>query len=90
MKYIVFSLGLDGMSREVPVMFPNCMVHIEVARSLVAGQVLKGNPIKVVSAGEYCPFNGACSGESTTLMVKSRGDIDTKLIQTHDYTGGFQ
>lgn len=84
MKYIVLKVKIDAtLSVELPVVFPNILVHANVAKALQALPELKG--ASVVGAGEYTHTEGACSGESTSLGIKSRGDVDELLLTMSDY-----
>lgn len=86
MKYVMFKLE-DG--RELPVVFPNEMVH-----SLLAGAVVRmlHRPHKVratpVSAGELSFHAFSCSGESTTLKLKAR-EQDRDAVNGINYTCGM-
>lgn len=94
MKYIVLECKVGSESdleQRVPFIFPNWMVHADVADVLTAilSQKYKRTDITVSSAGEACTVGGVeCSGHSETLGVKSK-DEDTALIQMYDYTNGL-
>lgn len=91
MKYII--LRLDGkIPREVPVIFPDLLVHADVARTMTA--MIKEDSsntnitdVRVVSAG-FCNTAVECHGKSETLNIASR-DIDNTVINTVDYTFGL-
>lgn len=91
MKYII--LRLDGkIPREVPVIFPDLLVHADVARTMTA--MIKEDSsntnitdVRVVSAG-FCNTAVECFGKSDTLGITSR-DIDDAIINTWDYTFGI-
>ncbi|EMW9316467.1 hypothetical protein AAE121_005212 [Salmonella enterica] len=91
MKYII--LRLDGkIPREVPVIFPDLLVHTDVARTM-ATMIKEGSSntnitdVRVVSAG-FCNTTVKCFGKSETLNIASR-DIDDTVINTWDYTFGL-
>ncbi|EGB8646316.1 hypothetical protein H8N91_001743 [Salmonella enterica] len=91
MKYII--LRLDGkIPREVPVIFPDLLVHADVARAMTA-MIKEGSSntnitdVRVVSAG-FCNTAVECHGKSETLNIASR-DIDNTVINTVDYTFGL-
>lgn len=86
MKYIALRVELDGMSQEVPVVFPKQFVHADIAAAMNSVPGLEN--ATVVSAGE-CRVNARCSGHSSTLNVSSRGDTDSTLINVNDYCHGF-
>lgn len=97
MKYIVFGKKIEDVNHEVPVIFPDNCVHAHVAQVLVHTPEL--HSYKPVSAGfvqlpmtvmgRSFPLN--CHGESETLGgLKSRGEIDEKLITWYEYTKGME
>jgi len=91
MKYVVLSVKSksdNGIEREIPIIFPNILVHEDVYNHIQILLDLSKNDIKPVSAGEYCPMRGICYGDSFTLKLSSREDKDTNLIKMIDYTGG--
>lgn len=87
MKYVIFRKEMDTVNVEYPVIFPNYLVHADVAAAMTAtGAPLDG--FKPVAAGEYNGF--ACSGESSTLGLKSREEEDAHIIHSADYGGCFR
>jgi len=90
MKYIVLSVPMGpNLSREMPIIFPDALVHIDVAEVLTRLPELRH--AKPVSAGfvNSMELSPACHGESTTLKLKSRGEDDDWLMRTFDYTHGI-
>ncbi len=93
MKYIVMVRRVGDMVREVPILFPNELVHQHVAQALLR---LPGNPYgfenRVAAAGEATMELGAvkCGGRSETLKIGSRGDEDARLIEMSDYGVGIK
>ena len=91
MKYIVMQRMIGSMVREVPILFPNELVHQHVASALLK---LPGNPYKflnkVSAAGDVDLDAVVCSGRSTTLRIDSRGKEDADLILTVEYGGGVK
>ncbi|OCJ46351.1 hypothetical protein [Serratia sp. 14-2641] len=90
MKYIMLRVD-KPMAREIPIIFPDNLVHADVAnamRMLVAYPGMAN--ATVVSAG-YCNLNLSveCHGKSTTLNVSSRETDDNIVINTYDYTHGL-
>ncbi|ECG8630030.1 hypothetical protein CJG84_04740 [Salmonella enterica] len=92
MKYII--LRMEGkIPREVPVIFPNLLVHADVASAITTmiqadtdtSTSITG--IRVVSAG-FCDTAVGCHGRSESLNITSR-DIDDAVINTVDYTFGL-
>lgn len=85
MKYIVFRT-IDGR-QEIPIIFPNILVHIEVAQALA--KLVKTS--RVVAAGEFSSLDidANCHGKSTTIGIKSREDEDDSLISNYDYHFGM-
>jgi hypothetical protein len=90
MKYVMFEVQMPGgMVRHVPVMFPDSLVHEDVADALAGIPGLNGNT--VVSAGtcSFMPGSIDVGGESKTLELKSHpGDQIT--INMIDYQYGLQ
>lgn len=87
MKYIMFeSVDQDGLTRAVPVIFPDFLVHAEVAgrlRGLVPGIT------RVVSAGTALVNVDATTEGSETLGVRAR-DKDSRIINMYDYLHGIE
>ena len=85
MKYIVFQTK-DGC-QEIPIIFPNTLVHIEVAQAL---SKIVGTS-RIVAAGEFSSLDidATCHGKSTTIGIKSREDDDAQLISNYDYHFGM-
>ncbi|HGA5503405.1 TPA: hypothetical protein ACISZU_000181 [Salmonella enterica subsp. enterica serovar Potsdam] len=91
MKYII--LRLDGkLPRDVPVIFPELLVHADVAKAMTAmikedSDNIHITDIRVVSAG-FCNTAVECHGRSESLNIASR-EIDDTVINTVDYTFGL-
>ena len=92
MKYIVLSQEIGAnLIREVPIIFPNYLIHAEVAEAIIKG--CSGfSGAKAVSAGECSStdLNPKCHGKSTTLNVESRGEEDSQLFPMYDYFHGIK
>jgi hypothetical protein len=70
-KYII----ADIYGVTMPIVFPELLVHADVADALGARN-------KVIGAG-FCTVDDEgyhCYGESTSLNVKSNYDVDSKLL----------
>lgn len=91
MKYIVLRTEVGGLSRDIPVIFPDMMVHSIVADSFITACRLHWAKMKIsiLSAGEYSVMSKECFGKSESLHVESRGEEDTRLIKMYDYTHGL-
>jgi hypothetical protein len=82
-KYIIF----EYMGCELPIIFSSVITHSDVAKGYVgqpisAGEVLfLGTNEDAGGCYESNVIEVKCSGESTTLKLKSRPDIDSELIQ---------
>jgi hypothetical protein len=81
MKYIMFQTK-DG--RKIPIIFPNLMVHSQVASKL--NDLIPD--AEVISAGEISLKVYKCYGHSTTLKVGVKKG-DATLIHEYDYFHGF-
>lgn len=94
MKYIM--MRIDGqVARELPIIFPDEMVHsymLEAVRSMrcqLENRIFRPYALATaVSAGEIT-VNGNCFGGSETLGVKSRGNVDSNIVNTFDYMKGM-
>ena len=97
-KYVILQVG----NTEIPVIFPQRMVHLLVAESLkdyfVREVQLAAGPLpvistqlraqlRVVAAGELEMVVMNASGSSETLKIPSRPQ-DKDVINSHPYTGG--
>lgn len=83
MKYVMFRVkGPGGNDRLIPVVFPNALVHRDVAEALYP--VIKGLP---VSAGECVVLVDSTHGKSDTLSLNANED-DASVITGHDYLHG--
>lgn len=87
MKYIMFKQEKNGLVELIPVLFPNKLVHKDVADALQQ-DVLKGCSIH--SAGSISPLNLIPEGRSETLGVKADHITDEYVIKMVDYGGGYQ
>ncbi|QVJ13109.1 hypothetical protein [Pseudomonas phage PSA25] len=101
MKYVVLKMTVRGMSREVPVIFPDLISHVNMAASAVValdaeceGFKKAGDKvdIAVVSAGflSSMDIDAKCDGQSDSLGgLKSRESEDDELIRMIDCTHGY-
>ena len=92
MKYVIVEAVKEDseLKCEVPIVFPNFMVHEDMAKAL--SKVLldqHGFDSKPIAAGEYNIMSGSCSGRSDTLNLESRGNVDEQVINLNDYGFGF-
>lgn len=91
MKYIVLQGTKGSMTLELPIIFPNHLVHADVAGVLLDSEILPPGKWSVVSAGEFTPSAvHICCGHSETLNIGSRGTVDELLISMHDYGAGIK
>lgn len=91
-KYIMIrSRSKTGIVTDWPVIFPDKMVHAEVAGCARMMVPVKGTVLGVVSAGkiEHLVVEGL-GGDSETLSLKSRPDEDTKIIEMYSYLHGIE
>lgn len=86
MKYIMFKREENDLSKLIPIIFPNDLVHADVAKALQES-VLKGHSI--VSAGSISPLNWQAKGRSETLDVRSNPIVDSHVIKMNDYGVGY-
>ena len=90
-SYIVFEVNTQGLKRELPVIFPDIIVHADMAKAVAKACSEYFRSIKPVAAGQL-DFDGGveCSGKSTTMKLASRGDKDRTLIVTMPYFHGVK
>lgn len=92
MKYVVLSIKSNNLTREIPVIFPNALVHSDMYKKVKEALLLSfpGAEIKPVSAGELSLYGAEprCNGHSGTLGIKSREHEDDQLMQMIDYGFG--
>jgi hypothetical protein len=90
-KYIIFRTTVAGAAREVPVMFPQELVHRQVALRLerLIREIGDGD-CAVVAAGTVRVDSVVCTERSETLNVDSRGSKDKRLIESFDLLHGWE
>jgi hypothetical protein len=97
MKYVVISAVKTDRKGDTsviryPFVFPNTFVHSHIARALglVISFVHPSHSILTTSAGDVnsMDFGGECSGESTSIGIKSAAG-DTNLLRMNDYGSGI-
>ena len=89
MKYIVLEIRIaDQYKREWPIIFPDMMVHKQVADIIQDHLAIDS---RAIAAGSISFFGEQihCFGESETLNLESRGKEDEKLIEMFDYLHGI-
>lgn len=95
MKYVILEIpiGKSGLLRDVPIIFPEELVHSDVANlmarcpGMATARPIAAGFLSSMSVGG----TGACYGESESLgKLKSRGQIDDQLISMMDYTHGVK
>lgn len=89
MKYVTFEVRLQpDHSIFVPVIFPELLVHAEMAKGVIAALNAHYPAATItVASGGFLPSIGFIEethGESETLAVHSH-PADTRLIQMADY-----
>jgi hypothetical protein len=93
MKYIIFRVVDGGVERELPVLFPDALIHAQVAKVLTglmadAHAHLESMP-RPIAAGQVRLDAVICTGESETLGLLSRGTKDKRLIENFDLNKGW-
>lgn len=88
-KYIMVEVdrGVAGQQR-LPIIFPDVLVHDDVAKAILALPNFSKQPAKVVSAGTAEAVTALCDGESETLKLKS-DETDTDVICSFAYYHGL-
>lgn len=82
MKYVMFKKVHKEFTQYVPIVFPNIIVHADMAKAMLAGP-LAG--FVVHSAGEVSPLDMKPHGESSTLNVKADLPDDERRLLMNDY-----
>lgn len=85
MKYIMYEKKVGDLIRKIPIIFPNELVHIEVARAL---SNLIGTS-RIVGAGDCYIKVDSCFGNSTTIGIKSKPE-DKEIINDFEYFHGIE
>lgn len=89
MKYVMFSIQVADTTKMVPVIFPDFMVHKDIAKAIktVLVNVHKFTP-RIESAGDISLGVCECSGKSETLKVGS-SRADNHIVNHYDYLHGL-
>jgi hypothetical protein len=89
MKYVMLKIEEKEITRLVPVIFPDFIIHSDIS-SAVRSVLKKVHNMdsEVHSAGEINLLDCSCYGESSTLKVKSREE-DGDVILRYDYFLGI-
>lgn len=87
MKYIMFKQQMDDIDKLIPIIFPNDLVHEDVAKALQQSVL---EDCSIVSAGIINPLNLKAEGGSETLNIESNPEIDSHVIKMNDYGAGWQ
>lgn len=89
MKYIVMSVKSNGVALEIPVVFPDILVHAFMATTTKCAleEQFPGAEVVPLSAGFLSSMDcqAECYGKSETLNLESRGPADDHLIKMADY-----
>ena len=86
-NYIIFrSPKQHGVIREIPIIYPDILVHSDVAEAML--KVPGMEKFKPISAGSCTLMACSCEGGSSTLKLKSRKG-DHNLINNYPYWHGI-
>ncbi len=66
MKYIIFEKEINGLKHKIPIIFPNSLVHLDIAKALIPIVGTK----RIVGAREINLGVISCHGESSTIGIK--------------------
>lgn len=78
-KYIIIETDL-GL---VPILFSDMGAHSDVARAYPMRRVVGAGFASLQTAKPYENPLYACYGESTSLKIKSRGELDSSIINRY-------
>jgi hypothetical protein len=82
----MFQIQQSGMSKKIPIIFPDFLVHSDVAKAMKRLTDLR--EAEIASAGFYDPISGDCHGKSETLEVSSDPE-DGNIILRYEYFHGL-
>lgn len=87
MKYIMFKLVLTSTNEEAlfPVVFPDFLIHAEVAYATAAQVSVKGVKVEVASAGFISFEDKSCFGKSESLSKESNPEDFLRIVNFKDY-----
>jgi hypothetical protein len=90
MKYIMLDISKEDGLKKIPIIFPDDLVHLDVARALIPAvrHTFHDKTVKVSSAGIVLELEGHCFGESETLKVKS-DPHDTLILNSYQFAHGI-
>jgi hypothetical protein len=88
MKYIMLEQIIGDIVRKIPIIFPDILVHDDVARVLIIDLCAKNLDTKVVSAGKIVMKCLETYDKSTTLKLQAN-KIDKDIINSYDYLHGI-
>lgn len=89
MKYVMLRRKYtDGLIQDIPIIFPNMLVHADVAIAIRDVMYKYWPDIEIVRAGEYNISSSETSGSSESLELTS-AIKDGDLILGHDYFHGL-
>jgi hypothetical protein len=95
MKYIVLEADLASCPQKIPIIFPNFLVHADVAiafanllRKYDRKVKSRNGRVTVVSAGEISMHDVQCSGKSETTKANADPN-DAYMIEFYDYFHGI-
>lgn len=89
MKYIMLKSKFAGVDKLIPIIFPDFMCHIDIDK-VIKDLLLTVHKqeSETFSAGDINLIDVSCSGESSTLRVRSN-EIDSEVINTYSYLHGL-
>lgn len=96
MKYIVVEVTTKDIVRELPFIFPEAIVHAQMFQYMQHQMTMHHNAdsVRCVGAGFISSvqvgFGIECHGESESLNIKSREQVDSDLFTMLDYTHGIR
>jgi hypothetical protein len=92
MKYVMFQTEVEEEKINIPIIFPNNLVHSLAAKFFSFCLRAHGIVAEPISAGTVTIFGTDvnCTGESDTLKLTSRGTVDAQIIHNLDYSVGIE
>jgi hypothetical protein len=91
MKYVMFEVEMGNLTRRIPFIFPNSLIHKDIAEfgiRVLTKPEYKFDEVIVISAGNYDMISRIASGSSETLHMQALPE-DSKTITEYDYSHGI-
>lgn len=92
MKYIVIRTKVGSLTKDIPIIFPNDLSHVDVANAVIekVPEAKDGKPVSAGAISSTAIDADMVSPEgSVSLKMKRGNERDGIMIQLYDYVHGF-